>query len=114
MRGPVNLASGRYILNLAAASSYLLPFLRLSLELDGVMAASTNTFDIPILPNVLELRPKAHLLTGFSITFLVLVWTSLACRVYVRVFTIKAIGWDDATLIMSSVSLRDHMNMFLS
>lgn len=78
------------------------------------MAASTNTFDISILPNVLELQPKAHLLTGFSITFLVLVWTSLACRVYVRMFTIKAFGWDDATLIMSAVSRQGYMGMVSS
>ncbi|KAK6001916.1 hypothetical protein QM012_002406 [Aureobasidium pullulans] len=68
------------------------------------MTTTTNTFDVSLLPNVLELQPKAHLLIGFSITFLVLVWTSLACRVWVRIFTIKAFGWDDATLIMSAVT----------
>jgi hypothetical protein len=72
-----------------------------------------DTFDISLLPNVLELQPKAHLLFGFSVTFLVLVWTSLALRVYVRVFTIKAFGWDDAMLIWAAVSLEDYMKMVM-
>ncbi|KAH0075604.1 hypothetical protein KCU96_g14654, partial [Aureobasidium melanogenum] len=61
-------------------------------------------FDVSLLPNVLELQPKAHLLFGFSVAFLVLVWASLALRVYVRVFTIKAFGWDDAMLIWAAVT----------
>lgn len=85
--------------------------MRLSLEVDGVMTSTTDTFVISLLPNVLELQPRAHLLIGFSITFLVLVWTSLAFRVYVRIFTIKAFGWDDATLIMSAVGVEGYMSM---
>ncbi|KAH0353024.1 hypothetical protein KCU81_g1554, partial [Aureobasidium melanogenum] len=63
-----------------------------------------DTFSVSLLPNVLDLQPRAHLLFGFSVTFLVLVWTSLALRVYVRIFTIKAFGWDDAFLIWAAVT----------
>lgn len=68
-----------------------------------------DTFSVSLLPNVLDLQPKAHLLFGFSVTFLVLVWTALTLRVYVRIFTIKAFGWDDAFLIWAAVSLEDDM-----
>jgi hypothetical protein len=44
-------------------------------------------------------------MTGFATTFLVLVWISLSTRIYVRLFMIRAFGWDDATLVMASVSL---------
>jgi hypothetical protein len=64
-----------------------------------------DTFDISLLPNVLDLQPKARLMTGFATTFLVLVWISLSTRIYVRLFMIRAFGWDDATLVMASVSL---------
>jgi hypothetical protein len=89
-----------YLLDLAAAPSPY-PLLRLSLEVDGVMA---DTFDISLLPNVLDLQPKAHLMIGFGVTFLVLVWISVSTRIYVRLFMIRAFGWDDATLVMASVS----------
>lgn len=65
-----------------------------------------DSFDISLLPNVLELQPKAHLMTGFGVAFLILVWTSISLRVYVRMFMIRAFGWDDAILLMSAVSLR--------
>ncbi|KAI4730665.1 hypothetical protein E4T49_01604 [Aureobasidium sp. EXF-10728] len=64
----------------------------------------SDTFDISLIPNVLELQPKAHLMIGFGVTFLVLVWLSVALRVYVRLFMIRAFGWDDAILLMSSVT----------
>jgi hypothetical protein len=57
------------------------------------------TFDISLLPNVLDLQPKAGLMVGFAVTFLVLVWVS------VRVFMIQAFGWDDVALLMASVSI---------
>lgn len=63
-----------------------------------------DTFDVSLLPNVLELQPKAHLMIGFGVTFFVLVWVSIATRVYVRLFMIRAFGWDDVTLLMASVS----------
>ncbi|KEQ70495.1 hypothetical protein M436DRAFT_9767, partial [Aureobasidium namibiae CBS 147.97] len=64
----------------------------------------TDTFDVSLLPNVLELQPKAHLMTGFGVTFLVLVWVSVATRVYVRCFMIRAFGWDDLILLMASIA----------
>ncbi|THY18507.1 hypothetical protein D6D01_07263 [Aureobasidium pullulans] len=63
-----------------------------------------DSFDISLLPNVLELQPKAHLMTGFGVAFLILVWTSISLRVYVRMFMIRAFGWDDAILLMSAVT----------
>lgn len=62
-----------------------------------------DTFDVSLLPNVLELQPKAHLMIGFGVTFFVLVWLSVATRVYVRSYMIRAFGWDDITLLMASV-----------
>jgi hypothetical protein len=62
-----------------------------------------NSSDTSLYPNVLDLQPKAHLLEGFAIFFLVLVWLSIFLRVYVRIFTIKAFGWDDGFLICASV-----------
>ena len=62
-----------------------------------------DTFDVSLFPNVLELQPKAHLMTGFGVTFLVLVWASVATRIYVRLFMIRAFGWDDVTLLLASV-----------
>jgi hypothetical protein len=63
------------------------------------------TFDISLLPNVLDLQPKAGLMVGFAVTFLVLVWVSVATRMYVRVFMIRAFGWDDVALLMASVGI---------
>jgi len=99
--GPIDLESGKYIP--ARSRHYTISptsVLRLSLDVYSVMA---DTFDVSLLPNVLELQPKAHLMTGFGVTFLVLVWVSVATRVYVRCFMIRAFGWDDMILLMASV-----------
>ncbi|KAI5194974.1 hypothetical protein E4T38_09286 [Aureobasidium subglaciale] len=61
-------------------------------------------FDISLLPNVLELQPKAHLMIGFGVAFLVLVWLSVALRIYVRLFMIRAFGWDDGMLLISTMT----------
>lgn len=61
---------------------------------------------IPLLPSVLDLQPKAHLMMGFAVTFLTLVWFSISLRIYVRVFMIRALGWDDGFLLLSAASFR--------
>ena len=65
----------------------------------------SSNFDVSLLPNVLDLQPKAHLMVGFGVAFLTLVWITVALRIYVRAFMIRAFGWDDAICIMSAVSL---------
>jgi hypothetical protein len=73
-----------------------------------------NTFDVSLVPNVLELQPKAHLMVGFGVTFFILVWLSVATRMYVRVFMIRAFGWDDITLLMASVGFGSSISTPLS
>lgn len=92
--------SSRYTISQAS-------LLRLSLDVDSVMA---DTFDVSLLPNVLDLQPKAHLMIGFGVTFFILVWVSVATRVYVRSFMIRAFGWDDVTLLMASVGSESNIS----
>lgn len=56
------------------------------------------------IPSVYGLESTAVDLYGAAISLLVITWTAALLRAYVRCYMLKAVGWDDWTLIPTLVS----------
>jgi hypothetical protein len=56
------------------------------------------------IPSVYGLEFMAVDLSGAAISLLVITWTTALLRAYVRGYMLRAVGWDDWTLIPTLVS----------
>jgi len=61
----------------------------------------------PGIPDAANLGDRPLVMSRVAIAFLVLTWTAVFLRVYVRAVLIRSFGWDDWTIIFTSVRMRN-------
>jgi len=60
----------------------------------------------PGIPDAANLGDRPFVMSRVATAFLVLTWTAVILRVYVRTVLIRSFGWDDWTIIITLVGMR--------